>query len=134
MQESAFHMQDGKEDGNVIVVSQACGHGSLEGNYTLNGKYIGGIDVIPPGGILHVLVGGLDQAVRCDGKAVSAFQNHFPVVPRTRFRKRIGIRLAYGKTDSEEVAVRLFHAGHDFKRLLEHYPGGSLGFRPADVA
>lgn len=40
MQESAFHMQDGKEDGNVIVVSQACGHGSLEGNYTLNGNIL----------------------------------------------------------------------------------------------
>ena len=95
---------------------------------------IGGVDVIPPGRILHILVGRLDEAVRRNGEAVRAFQNHFPVMPGPRFRQRVGIRLAHGEAYAKEVAVRFFQAGHDFQRFLENDPGGRLGFRSADVA
>lgn len=127
-------MQTDKEDLIIIALPQIRDISRLERDDALYGEDIGGVDVIPPGRILHILVGRLDEAVRRNGEAVRAFQNHFPVMPGPRFRQRVGIRLAHGEAYAEEVAVRFFQAGHDFQRFLENDPGGRLGFRSADVA
>ena len=96
-------MQTDKEDLIIIALPQIRDISRLERDDALYGEDIGGVDVIPPGRILHILVGRLDEAVRRNGEAVRAFQNHFPVMPGPRFRQRVGIRLAHGEAYAKEV-------------------------------